>query len=80
MLPPSTVVTSAGGLQRQRLLQECLRHVVGRDLAAEQIAAHVILLAQTPRALERSLMNASVSRPERMRSALTALARMPSAP
>jgi len=35
-----------GGLQRQRLMQKRLRHVVGGDLAAEQVAAHVIFLVQ----------------------------------
>src|SRR3954465_7096138 len=34
----------AGGFQLQRLVQEGLRHVLGGDLAAEQIAAHVVLL------------------------------------
>src|SRR5262245_9041625 len=39
----------ARGLQFQRLVQERLRHVVGRHLAAEQVAGHVVLLAQAPR-------------------------------
>src|SRR5580692_1210818 len=36
-----------GCLQRQRLVQECLRDVVGGDFAAEQVAAHVVLLGYT---------------------------------
>jgi hypothetical protein len=39
----------AGGLQFQRLMQERLRHVLGGDLAAEQVAAQVILLAHSTR-------------------------------
>src|SRR5436853_525500 len=34
----------AGGFQLQRLVQEGLRHVLGGDLAAQEIAAHVVLL------------------------------------
>ena len=49
MLPPSTVVTSPVVLSSQRLVQERLRHVVGGDLAAEQIAAEVVLLAHAAR-------------------------------
>jgi len=68
-----------GGFQLQRLMQEGLRHVVGGHLAAEQVAAHVILLGQAAR-LRARRDHVRVNRPERMRSALTALARMPSAP
>src|SRR5262245_40491701 len=39
----------AGGFQLQRLVQERLRDVVGGDLAAEKIAAHVVLLGDAPR-------------------------------
>jgi hypothetical protein len=35
----------AAALERQRLMQEGLGHVVGRDLAAEQVAGHVVVLA-----------------------------------
>ena len=38
-----------GGLERQRLMQEGLGHVLGRDLAAEQIAGHVVVLAEAAR-------------------------------
>ena len=38
-----------GGFQRQRLGEKRLRHVGGRHLAAEQVAAHVILFAHSPR-------------------------------
>src|ERR1043165_8286198 len=34
----------AGGFQLQRLVQEGLRHVVGGDLASQQVPAHVVLL------------------------------------
>ena len=49
ILPPSTVVTSAVVFSCQRLMQEGLRHVVGGDFAAEQVAAHVILLGNAAR-------------------------------
>src|SRR5262249_44612043 len=39
----------AGGLEFERLMQERLRHVLGGDLAAEQVAGHVVLLTQATR-------------------------------
>ena len=39
----------ARGFQFQRLMQECLRHVVGGDLAAEQVAAQIVGLADAAR-------------------------------
>ena len=79
MLPPSTVVDVGGGLERHGMVQKGLRHVLGRDLAAEKIAGHVVG-SLTPRALARAAISSGVKRPLLMRSALTALARMPSAP
>jgi ATP-dependent Clp protease adaptor protein ClpS len=35
-----------GGLERQRLGQEGLRHILRGDLAAEQVAAHIVLLGE----------------------------------
>src|SRR5262249_2474416 len=48
--PGAEVAPSAGGdvargFQFQRLMQECLRHVLGGHLAAEQVAAEIVLLA-----------------------------------
>ena len=71
---------AAGGLERHRLGEKSLGDVLGRDLAAEQVAAHIVVLRSTPRAFERAAIISALSRPERMRSAFTALARMPSAP
>src|SRR5215218_10228042 len=39
----------AGGFQLQCLMQEGLRHVLGGDLAAEQVSAHVVLLGDAAR-------------------------------
>ena len=39
----------AGGFQLQRLVQKGLRHVLGGDFAAEQVAAHVVLLGDAAR-------------------------------
>ncbi len=34
-----------GGLERQRLVHKRLSHILRRDFAAEQIAAHIVFLA-----------------------------------
>src|SRR5215216_3699828 len=39
----------AGGFQLQRLVQEGLRDVLGGDLAAEQISAHVVCFGDAAR-------------------------------
>src|SRR5262245_60513475 len=39
----------AGGFQLQRLVQEGLRHVLGGNLAAQKITAHVVLLRDAAR-------------------------------
>jgi hypothetical protein len=39
-----------GGLERQRLGQKCLRHIVGRHFPAKQVPLHVVLFAETARA------------------------------
>src|SRR6516164_11467054 len=38
-----------GGLERHRMVQKGLRHILGGYLAAEQIARHVVLLAEAAR-------------------------------
>src|ERR1700722_13488882 len=37
------------GLERERVMHEGLRDVLGGDFAAEQVAAHVVFFAQVPR-------------------------------
>jgi hypothetical protein len=39
-----------GGLERQRLGQKCLRHIVGRHFPAKQVPLHVVLFAEAARA------------------------------
>ncbi len=53
MLPPSTVRIAAVVLARRRQIDERVGHVLGRDFAAQQIAAHIVRLADSPRAFER---------------------------
>ena len=60
-------------------MQERLRNVFGRDFAAGRLPL-IYSFSLKPRAFAREAIISSVSNPDLMRSALTALARMPSAP
>src|SRR5271170_4788268 len=40
---------AGGGLQRQRLVQKGLGHILGRHFLAQQVAAHIVLLGKSAR-------------------------------
>src|SRR5439155_21885505 len=79
MLPPSTVVTSAVVLSAVA----CWRNACATSSAVTSRPSRLPVIyscSLAPRAAARAAISSGVSRPERMRSALTALARIPCLP